>query len=111
MIQKVLIIDDSKTIHTVVKSKLSGEPIEFYSAFNGDVGLELAVSIRPDVILLDVEMPHPNGFEVCRLLKAYPLTVSIPIIFLTGATSTEEKIHGLELGAVDYVTKPFDIAE
>ena len=111
MIQKVLIIDDSAVVHAFVKSKLSGEPIEFHSAPNGNVGLELAASLQPDLILLDVEMPHPNGFEVCRLLKAEPVTMNIPIIFLTGASSTEEKIKGLELGAVDYVTKPFDIAE
>jgi two-component system, cell cycle response regulator len=111
MTQKVLIIDDSSTTHAFVKSKLSGEPIEIHSAPNGKVGLELAASLQPDLILLDVEMPHPNGFEVCRLLKAEPVTMSIPIIFLTGASSTEEKIKGLELGAADYVTKPFDMAE
>ncbi len=111
MIQKVLIIDDSTTTHAFVKVRLSGEPIEFHSAPNGKVGLELAASVQPDLILLDVEMPHPNGFEVCRLLKAEPVTMNIPIIFLTGASSTEEKIKGLELGAADYVTKPFDIAE
>ena len=111
MIQKVLIVDDSTTSHAFVKAKLSGEPIEFHSAPNGKVGLELAASLQPDLILLDVEMPHPNGFEVCRLLKAEPVTMNIPIIFLTGASSTEEKIKGLELGAADYVTKPFDMAE
>ncbi len=111
MIQKVLIIDDSKTIHAVVKSKLSEEPIEFHSAPNGEAGLGLAASLRPDLILLDVEMPAPNGFEVIRRLKTDPATMIIPIIFLTGAASTEEKIQGLELGAVDYITKPFDIAE
>jgi diguanylate cyclase (GGDEF)-like protein len=111
MTQKVLIIDDSSTIHAVIKSKLSGESIEFHSASNGRIGLELAASVQPDLILLDVEMPQPNGFDVCRLLKADAATTGIPIIFLTGASTTEEKIKGLELGAVDYVTKPFDAAE
>jgi two-component system, cell cycle response regulator len=111
MVQKVLIIDDSKTIHAVVKSKLSREPIEFHSALNGTVGLQLAAALQPDLILLDIELPDLNGFEVCRLLKADPATMIIPIIFLTGASSTEEKIKGLHLGAVDYVTKPFDVAE
>jgi two-component system, cell cycle response regulator len=111
MTQKVLIIDDSSTIHAVIKSKLSGELIEFHSASNGEIGMELAVALLPDLILLDVEMPQPNGFDVCRLLKTNPATISIPIIFLTGASTTEEKIKGLELGAVDYVTKPFDVAE
>ncbi len=111
MRQKVLIIDDSSTIHSVIKSKLSSEAIDFHSASNGEIGLERAVSLQPDLILLDVEMPQPNGFDVCRLLKANPMTISIPVIFLTGASTTEEKIKGLELGAVDYVTKPFDVAE
>jgi len=111
MVQKVLIIDDSKTIHAVVKSKLSDEPIEFHSALNGKVGLELAAALQPDLILLDIELPDLNGFEVCRLLKADPATMIIPIIFLTGASSTEQKIKGLQLGAADYVTKPFDVAE
>lgn len=111
MTQKVLIIDDSKTVHAIVKAQLKGEPIEFHSAPNGTIGLELAAFLQPDLILLDVEMPHPNGFELCRLLKAEPITMGIPIIFITGASSTQEKIKGLELGAADYVTKPFDIAE
>ena len=111
MVQKVLIIDDSKTVHSVVKSKLSDEPIEFHSGFTGRAGLELAAALQPDLILLDVELPDLNGFEVCRLLKADPKTMIIPVIFLTGASTTEEKIKGLRLGAVDYVTKPFDVAE
>jgi two-component system, cell cycle response regulator len=111
MAQTVLIIDDSPTVHAVIKSKLSGQSIDFHSAPNGEIGLELAASLQPDLVLLDVEMPQPNGFDVCRQLKANSMTISIPIIFLTGASSTEEKIKGLELGAVDYVTKPFDAAE
>lgn len=111
MTQKILIIDDSPISHAFVRMKMTDESIEFHSAPNGKVGLELAASIQPDLILLDVQMPHLNGFEVCRLLKAEPITMSIPVIFLTGSSSTEEKIKGLTLGAVDYITKPFDIAE
>src|SRR5438445_13476211 len=107
MVQKVLIIDDSKTIHAVVKSKLSDEPIEFHSALNGKVGLELAAALQPDLILLDLELPDLNGFEVCRLLKADPATMIIPIIFLTGASSNEQKIKVLYLVDVEYVTNLF----
>jgi len=67
--------------------------------------------LQPDLILLDTDLPDLKGFEVCRLLKADPATMIIPIIFLTGASSTEEKIKGLHLGALDYLTKPFDAAE
>src|SRR5205814_188986 len=64
-----------------------------------------------DLVLLDVDMPDMDGFEVCRRLKGQPATMNIPVVFLTGAGSTDEKIRGLELGAVDYVTKPFEPAE
>lgn len=73
--------------------------------------MSLALTINPDVILLDVQMPNPNGFEVCRRLKDNPSLSNIPVIFLTGVSSTEEKVRGLNLGAIDYVTKPFDDAE
>jgi diguanylate cyclase (GGDEF)-like protein len=80
-------------------------------ALEGETGLDMAARLRPDLILLDIDMPQPDGFEVCRRLKADPNTVGIPVIFLTGDTSTEKKIKGLELGATDYITKPFDAAE
>src|SRR4051812_49177127 len=71
----------------------------------------MAATMKPDVILLDIQMPEMDGYEVCRLLRASPQTVNVPIIFISGADSTEEKIRGLDLGATDYVTKPFDPAE
>jgi two-component system cell cycle response regulator len=108
---KVLMVDDSPMMHGAVKSRLLAEGLEFNSAFAGEEGLRLAQSINPDVILLDVEMPAPNGFEVCRRLKEDPALSNIPVIFLTGINSTEEKVRGLNLGAIDYVTKPFDAAE
>jgi two-component system, cell cycle response regulator len=109
--QKVLLIDDCPSIHGLVRTRLREQPIELHSAFDGESGLQSAVTLAPDLILLDVEMPAPDGFEVCHRLKDDSRTMSIPVIFLTGATSTEEKIKGLELGAVDYITKPFDPAE
>jgi diguanylate cyclase (GGDEF)-like protein len=71
----------------------------------------MAAALSPDLVLLDVDMPEPNGFEVCRRLRLIESLGNTPIIFLTSASSTEEKIRGLELGAVDYITKPFDPAE
>jgi diguanylate cyclase (GGDEF)-like protein len=109
--QTLLIIDDSPDIHELVTLWLSEEPVEFFSCFTGSEGVNEAARLSPDLILLDVDMPDIDGFEVCRRLKADPSTASIPIVFLTGAASTEEKLCGLELGAVDYVTKPFDPAE
>jgi diguanylate cyclase (GGDEF)-like protein len=111
MNQNILVIDDSKEIHSLVNAMLSDEPVEIHSAFNGESGLTHAASIRPDVILLDVEMPGINGYEVCRRLKTDPDLFNTPVIFLTALCTTEEKVRGLELGAVDYVTKPFSPTE
>jgi diguanylate cyclase (GGDEF)-like protein len=111
MLQKVLIIDDSPPIHALMRARLKDEPISLHSASSGEEGLSMAAALVPDLILLDVDMPDPNGFEVCRRLKLNESLVSVPVIFLTGAATTPEKIRGLELGAVDYVTKPFEPAE
>ncbi len=111
MKQRVLLIDDSSDIHLQVRLMLSDESVEVATASSGPQGIASAKQRPPDVILLDVDMPSPNGFEVCKSLKSDPATMSIPIVFLTGASSTEEKIRGLNMGAIDYVTKPFEPAE
>jgi len=108
---KLLIIDDLADVHELVKVWLASEPIEFFSSYDGDQALDLAPMLRPDLILLDVDLPGMNGFEVCRRLKLHPATADVPIIFLTGAAATEDKLRGLELGASDYLIKPFDPAE
>lgn len=109
--QKLLIIDDSEDIHDLVQVWLEDEPLEFTIAHNGEEGLARAREVLPDLVLLDVDLPVLDGFEVCVRLKADPRTADVPVVFLTGASSTEEKLRGLELGATDYVTKPFDPAE
>lgn len=109
--RKLLIIDDLVSIHTLIRARLASEGLEIHSAYDGETGLRLAAEVQPDLILLDVEMPEPSGFEVCRRLKSNAETMNTLIVFLTGATSTDEKIRGLNLGAVDYITKPFDSAE
>jgi len=111
MLEKVLIIDDSRMVHTLVRARLAGDDLEIRSAASGEEGLAMAVQFQPDVILLDVQMPERDGFEVCRRLKADPATMNIPVIFLTGESNPEQKAHGLNIGAVDYVTKPFDGTE
>lgn len=111
MPQKLLIIDDGQPVHDLIRARLAGEPVELFSALDSTTGLEMARQLEPDLVLLDVAMPGIDGFDLCRRLKSDPATMSIPIVFLTGATSTQEKIRGLDLGAVDYVTKPFDSAE
>ena len=111
MARKLLTIDNSKIIHPLIRATLGEEGLEFHSAYEGEAGLAAAASLRPDVILLDVDMPQLNGFEVCDRLKSNPATQNIPVIFITAARSTDEKIKGLDKGAVDYVTKPFEPSE
>jgi diguanylate cyclase (GGDEF)-like protein len=109
--QRVLIIDDDPLIGQLVGSLLSEDPIELIFACGGEAGLLAAEQQQPDLILLDVEMPGVDGFEICRRLKSNPATVALPIVFLTGAASIDEKIRGWDLGAADYVLKPFEPAE
>jgi diguanylate cyclase (GGDEF)-like protein len=111
MKQQILVIDDSKQIHSLIAGILADESVEIQYAFEGKYGLILASSVRPDVILLDVEMPGMDGYETCKRLKADPALFNIPVIFLTALSTTEEKVKGLELGAADYVTKPFSPSE
>jgi diguanylate cyclase (GGDEF)-like protein len=107
MLQRTMIVDDSIPLHKLIKTHLEGAGLEFYSAYDGPSALALAAEIRPRLILLDVDMPGMDGFEVCRRLKASVDTTTIPIIFLTADYNANDKVMGLDLGAVDYVTKPF----
>ncbi len=106
---KLLIIADS-SIDALVTSHLSGEPVEIHACNDSAAGLARAAELLPHLILLDVDTTNPSGLDICRQLKQNPLTINIPIVFLTGA-STADKTRGLELGAIDYVTKPFDPAD
>ncbi len=109
--QQILLIDDSQSAHKLVCCLLGDEPIAVHSAYDAQAGLEMAESLRPDLIMLDVEMPEIDGFETCRRLKANPATSGIPILFLTARAATEELALGFNLGANDYMIKPFDVTE
>ncbi|HVJ68070.1 MAG TPA: diguanylate cyclase [Caulifigura sp.] len=108
---KVLVIDDSPELHTLVRVRLAREAVTVSSALDAATGISEARKGKVDLILLDVDMPDRDGFSVCAELKSHPELKDIPIIFLSGATSTSDKIRGLDLGAVDYIAKPFDAAE
>jgi diguanylate cyclase (GGDEF)-like protein len=108
---KVLIIDDSADAVAICKARLASEGVDVCCASGGTAGLEAATRERPDLILLDVNMPDLSGFEVCQRLKADPELCMIPVIFLTGSGCAEDKVRGLDLGAVDYISKPFDTFE
>ncbi len=101
---KILIVDDSAT-NLKLLAELLNKDYSVKVAKNGEQALELAQS-QPDLILLDIIMPGISGYEVCRRLKNNPVTQNIPIIFITGKTDTDDEEKGLNLGAVDYITKP-----
>lgn len=108
---RVLVIDDSESIHKLIIARLKPEGLEVTGELTGEAGVERSIRDTPDLILLDVGLPDLDGFTVCRQLKDHPATRDIPIIFLTGTSNTDSKVKGLDLGAVDYVTKPFDQVE
>lgn len=107
----MLIVDDQVNNLKVLGTILSGEDFEIFAARHGAEALETARLARPDLILLDVMMPELDGYEVCRRLKADPLTADIPVIFLTARSESEDLVEGFDAGAVDYVRKPFQQAE
>lgn len=111
MSQRVLLVDDSPQMHRLVTAWLKCDNIDVVSAHSGTEGAQLAASTPVDAILLDVDMPDITGFDLCRKLKSDPCCASVPIIFLTGASSPEDRVRGLNLGATDYVIKPFHPAE
>jgi two-component system cell cycle response regulator len=108
---KILIVDDSKLIAHVAKTILVNRGHEVILAQDGQAGLEAAKSSQPDIILLDLIMPVMDGYEVCGHLQADKNTKEIPIIMVTSKAETADKVKGLQMGALDYVTKPFDEAE
>ncbi len=108
---KILIIDDSRLITEFGKSILTQKGHEVLTAASGEAGLEMAINGCPDLILLDVILPGRDGYEVCQQIKSLEPCRDIPIIMLTSKAEPADKIRGLELGAVDYVTKPFDAGE
>lgn len=109
--EKILIVDEEIDASTALKVALEAEGYNVIEALDGYEGIRKAKSETPDVILLDIMMPVMDGFEVCRRLKADPVSSHIPVIMLTAKGEVDDKVEGLELGADDYVTKPFNLKE
>ena len=107
----VVVIEDEKNIAELVRYNLRNEGFRVSVATDGEEGLRLIERERPDVVLLDLLLPRVDGLEVCRRLKQHDATRAIPVIMLTAKASESDKITGLELGADDYVTKPFSPRE
>lgn len=109
--KKILVIDDTELMVKLTTDVLTEHGYEVVSANNGVDGIKMVASEKPDLVLLDVVMPGIDGFEVCKLLRKDESNNLIPIIMLTAQGNEEDKLAGLELGADDYITKPFNPRE
>jgi DNA-binding response OmpR family regulator len=105
---RVLVIDDEEPIRLLCRVNLEAEGMIVLEAADGATGLELARAATPDVVLLDVMMPGLDGWSVAEELLDDPITEDIPIVFLTARAEVRDRARGLDLGGVDYVTKPFN---
>jgi two-component system alkaline phosphatase synthesis response regulator PhoP len=108
---RVLVIDDEKDLVELVRYNLEKEGFLVISASDGESGLSTALAESPDIILIDLMLPGIDGLEVCRSLRSDNRTARIPLIMLTAKSAESDRILGLELGADDYVTKPFSPGE
>ncbi|MBI5049934.1 MAG: response regulator [Nitrospirae bacterium] len=109
--QQILIIEDDKNIQKLLHINLSQEGFRVIEAFDGIQGLARAEESKPDLIILDINLPKMKGVEVCRQLKINRLTSKIPVIMLTVKKDEIDRVLGFEVGADDYVTKPFSVRE
>ena len=105
----VLIVEDEKSIVDIVRFNLEREGYAVRTAYDGEAGLNAALEGKPDLILLDVMLPKMIGFDVCRILREKGS--SVPVIILTAREEEADKVQGLEIGADDYITKPFSMRE
>ncbi|NLT11292.1 MAG: response regulator transcription factor [Clostridiaceae bacterium] len=108
MCAKILIVDDEPNIVDILKVNLEREGYTTITATDGAAGLEMGLTMKPDLILLDCMLPKMDGFDVCRKLRTQS---SVPILMLTAKSEEIDKVLGLELGADDYITKPFSVRE
>ncbi len=110
-LEQILLVDDNTTNLQILHQTLNGRGYRLLIAKNGKSALAITHEVKPSLILLDIMMPGMDGYEVCRRLKADPETKEIPVIFLSALDDTANKVKGLDLGAVDYISKPFQAEE
>ena len=109
--KRILVIDDDTELLDLLNEVLRGASFEPILCHTGSEGIQKAIQIDPDLVLLDVNLPGMDGFDVCRRLREQPSTRTVPIIMLTAADQIEHRVRGLELGADDYLPKPFHSKE
>ena len=108
---KILIVDDEKDIADLISYNLEREGFRTMKVLDGNDALAAVQSLVPDLIILDLMLPGINGLDLCRMIRDNPATAFVPIIMLTAKADEVDKIIGLEIGADDYVTKPFSVKE
>jgi two-component system alkaline phosphatase synthesis response regulator PhoP len=111
MAERILVVDDDRSILKVVRAYLEQSGYEVLTASDGETALHMLRRERPDVLVLDLMIPSPDGWEITRRVRADGLLAALPIIMLTARVEDTDKIVGLELGADDYITKPFNARE
>ena len=104
---KILVVDDEVNITQILELSIGAEGFEVITASNGEEAIDKARKEQPDLIILDIMMPRIDGYEACRILKANPLTKNIPVVLLTAKGRDIDKRLGYEVGATDYIVKPF----
>ena len=109
--KKILVVDDEVDIVEQLRLRLEYSGYQVFEANNGEQALEKVRLEGPDLVILDVMMPPPNGFQVCRMLKDDPEFKHIPIIMLTAKSTDSDQFWGMESGADDYITKPYNAEE
>ena len=108
---KILIVDDEKDIADLIAYNLEREGFATIKVYDGGSVLKTVKAQKPDLIILDIMLPHMNGLDICRAIRANPETAHLPVIMLTAKTDEVDKVIGLEIGADDYITKPFSLKE
>lgn len=109
--KKILIIDDEAVNRAILEDYLSSFGYEIYMASNGSEGVDMLAKTAPDLVLLDIKMPDKDGFQTLEEIKRSPGFSNIPVLFISALNRSNLKVKGLELGAEDYITRPFDKAE
>ncbi|MGH7255256.1 MAG: response regulator transcription factor, partial [Nitrospirales bacterium] len=111
MAPKIVVIEDREDVVRVLKTYLEPEGFQVVAAATGEEGLRLVTREKPDVLILDLVLPGLDGLEVCRRLRRDPETAQLPILILSGKGEATDRVTGLEVGADDYVAKPFNATE
>jgi two-component system, sensor histidine kinase and response regulator len=111
MKRKILIVEDNQSVRENIAEILDTENYETFQAENGAIAIDFARKVQPDLVICDIMMPEIDGYEVLKIMRQTPSTSTVPIIFLTAKTTKEDVRKGMEIGADDYITKPFTIEE